>query len=678
MFKAFDPDPDISDPSDPDWGTGTWHYADGGSAYGKGDPEEASNLYKPPAQPDERLAFNDADAAEWAGEGGQQMTPLPGQAAMNANQPQSDVGPPPMLARPEEPEQTGGVDIPKSSRIAYVHNNPGNLKYAGQEGAHKGEPAADGGFWAAFDTPDAGVAGLSRQVDLDASRGKTVKEFISKYAPPGSNDTAKYIADASAALGASPDAKLSDLDHGKVVAFMAQKESGTRLGGGIQSDVPTMAPTPGMPNQMNGMPAAMAEMHGAPKTPQQMATEQQGIALRAGQQVDAAQQAQAIRQQGRQEALALVQDHTERFKADQQAQLQQAVATKMEAQQNVQQAMAQQLDPGRVIKNMGTGGMVLGALAVVGATIGNALAMTKGMKTVSATDWISKAIDDDLENQKDDKKSRVAYWTGVFKDADMGAKAARAEMWNAAGQMAQTKAQSLTQNADAQAQLMQDSATMIANGQKEAQGLVDRENERLTIKYAPPVTKDAVDQVDQMAKKLAARKAYEDSGASPEQLAGFDSAMGIATPKGESVRQQKTREDGEAIARKNAELTETEGKAEAAHDTVNQLGQTSGLHRDPKTGQWAVPEGMNLGWKLGKRLELNAAREAAVEGLARLQTGAAISENEEKRFSKLLGNENASLEEIAINLNSLDSLLKSRRKQSRVGPEGNAAPSSWK
>jgi hypothetical protein len=34
--------------------------------------------------------------------------------------------------------------------------------------------------------------------------------------------------------------------------------------------------------------------------------------------------------------------------------------------------------------------------------------------------------------------------------------------------------------------MLQDSATMIANGQKEAQGLVDRENERLTIKYAPP------------------------------------------------------------------------------------------------------------------------------------------------------------------------------------------------
>jgi len=432
----------------------------------------------------------------------------------------------------------------------------------------------------------------------------------------------------------------------------------------------------GMPQTMGGMPASAAEMKGTPLSPEQIQQRQQGVYDQTMTQVQGVQAAAQARQQGRDEAIALVADQSNRFKADQQAQLTQALATKAEAEQNVQSAMATQLDPGRVIKNMNTGSIVLGALAVVSGIVGNAMAIRRGMRTVSVTDWIEKAIADDVEQQKEDKKSRVAHWSNVFKDADMGVKAARAEMWNAAGKMAELKAQGLSQNAEAQAQMMQDSATMIANGQKEAQGLVDRENERLTIKYAPPdPQKDG--SAAKLAEALKLDQALEQSGYNREQREKMMAQMGLPPPVGESTREQKSREDQEGVARKQAELTESEGKAESAFDTVAQLGSTSGLTRDPKTGKWSAPEGMNIGWKLGKRLELNAAREAAIEGLARLQTGAAISQNEESRFSKLLGNENASLEEIAINLNSLDALLKSRRKQSRVG-EGTAAPSSWK
>lgn len=675
-FKRFDPDPDITDPNDDYFGTGTWTYDDGTSTYGQGDRDEAMSLWQ---RPDTRIA--DASAADTAPMG---PPPPPAQEALDANEPQADVGPPPMLARPPEPEpqQPSGITIPRESRIAYVHNNPGNLKFVGQDGASQGEPilGKDGevtGHWAAFETPEEGVAALGRQVGLDASRGQTVREFISKYAPPEGNDTELYIDQAAKALGASPDAKLADIDRNRVVAFMARKESSTELGGTSLPDQPAArASMPGVPGIPGGLRPAVAEVRGTPLTPEQIQQRQQGVYDSTMTAVAGVQQAAEARQQGRQEALALVADQHNRFKADQQAQITRAAATRQEAEKNIQTALATQPDPGRVIKNMSTGQMVLGAVAMALGTIGNAMAIRRGMKTVNPAAWLEKAIEDDIQDQKQSKQSRIAHWTRIFDNAEMGERAARAELNTAVGQYMQYQAQQKVTDADIQAQAMQDAAALIGKGQQEAQALVDKENERLTIRYQPPDPGKAVDAVETFQKKLAGRKAYEESGATPEQLAGYDAAMGIPSPGGESTRQQKTREDKEALARKDAELTESEGKAESAYQTVAQLGTTVGLTRDVNTGKWTVPEGMGLGWKLGKMTELNAAREAAIEGLARLQTGAAISSNEESRFAKILGNENASLEELVVNLNALDTLIQSRRKQSRVGAPG--APSAWR
>ena len=124
---------------------------------------------------------------------------------------------------------TGEVAIPDESRIAKVHNNPGNLKYASQTGATEGEDAQDGGKWAKFDSVEAGLEALRKQIEKDAERGQSIREFITKYAPPGSNDTETYIAQAAEALRAKPDDKLSEVDTYDVMRFVAQKESGTEL-----------------------------------------------------------------------------------------------------------------------------------------------------------------------------------------------------------------------------------------------------------------------------------------------------------------------------------------------------------------------------------------------------------------------------------------------------------------
>lgn len=115
------------------------------------------------------------------------------------------------------------VSIPGGT-LAAKNNNPGNLRYAGQEGAQPGK----GGF-AMFSSPEAGAAALYRQVQLDASRGHNLSSFIAKFAPPTENDTALYVRQVAAMIGADPNTPLSQLDLHAVTRAIAKKESSTNI-----------------------------------------------------------------------------------------------------------------------------------------------------------------------------------------------------------------------------------------------------------------------------------------------------------------------------------------------------------------------------------------------------------------------------------------------------------------
>lgn len=114
----------------------------------------------------------------------------------------------------------GSVQIPESSRLAYVNNNPGNLRFAGQAGATQG----DGGF-ARFSTPEAGFRALQNQIRLDAGRGLTLDKFINKYAPPTENNTSQYLTQVASRLGVDPDEPLTSLDLNELAKEIAKKES---------------------------------------------------------------------------------------------------------------------------------------------------------------------------------------------------------------------------------------------------------------------------------------------------------------------------------------------------------------------------------------------------------------------------------------------------------------------
>ncbi len=119
---------------------------------------------------------------------------------------------------------TASVSIPKTSNLAYVNNNPGNLRFAGQAGASQGQ----GGF-AKFNSPEEGVKALNNQIALDASRGHTLASFINKYAPPTENNTSQYLSQAIANLGVTKDTPLSKIPADKLAKFIALKESSTKI-----------------------------------------------------------------------------------------------------------------------------------------------------------------------------------------------------------------------------------------------------------------------------------------------------------------------------------------------------------------------------------------------------------------------------------------------------------------
>jgi hypothetical protein len=89
--------------------------------------------------------------------------------------------------------------------VAYVNNNPGNLMAAGQPGC---TPTSAG--FCSFSSFADGWNALLNQISLDASRGETISQFISKYAPASAgNDPTTYAQNVANAVGLAPTDLLS-------------------------------------------------------------------------------------------------------------------------------------------------------------------------------------------------------------------------------------------------------------------------------------------------------------------------------------------------------------------------------------------------------------------------------------------------------------------------------------
>lgn len=146
---------------------------------------------------------------------------------------------PDVARQPGRAYQAGQVDdvvrIPPESRIAYEHNNPGNLTFAGQAGATRGEPKPKGGYWAKFENPRDGMVALNRQVQIDQQRGLNVRQFAEKYAPPSDDNATerwiqKFVTTIRHKTGATVDEQtpLSEIASGRAAVTIAGIESGAR------------------------------------------------------------------------------------------------------------------------------------------------------------------------------------------------------------------------------------------------------------------------------------------------------------------------------------------------------------------------------------------------------------------------------------------------------------------
>ena len=113
--------------------------------------------------------------------------------------------------------------------VAERHNNPGNLVFAGQRGATKGETVA-GHTFAKFQSAEEGVAALYRQLQLYQKRGiDTLTEIMGVYAPEGANNTGAYINALSKTTGLDPNQQLNFGDPATAAAMIrgiSQHEAG--------------------------------------------------------------------------------------------------------------------------------------------------------------------------------------------------------------------------------------------------------------------------------------------------------------------------------------------------------------------------------------------------------------------------------------------------------------------
>jgi hypothetical protein len=109
-----------------------------------------------------------------------------------------------------------GTRLPRGVR----NNNPGNLNFAGQEGATK--EGGEKGRFAVFEDMSTGVSALVNQLEAYSRRGiDTITEIVNKYAPAGdNNDVQAYIKALASATGKDPNAKLDLSDMHTLVPLV--------------------------------------------------------------------------------------------------------------------------------------------------------------------------------------------------------------------------------------------------------------------------------------------------------------------------------------------------------------------------------------------------------------------------------------------------------------------------
>ena len=121
-------------------------------------------------------------------------------------------------------ENKASTENKSGSTLADRNNNWGNIKY--NKGTDwLGGSEGDKGF-VKFDTPELGARALAKTI-MNGGVGKTVDQYINKYAPASdNNDTKSYIADVAKKLGKKSDEIITLDDVPTLMEAIAKREGG--------------------------------------------------------------------------------------------------------------------------------------------------------------------------------------------------------------------------------------------------------------------------------------------------------------------------------------------------------------------------------------------------------------------------------------------------------------------
>lgn len=162
--------------------------------------------------------------------------------------------------------------------------NPGNIEFHGQKGATKN------GRFAKFETVEAGVAQMYRQLAKYEREGRnTIEKIISRWAPESENgsETEAYIREVSKRMGIDRNAQISMANPAQaasLISAMAKQESGwtltdRQLWGGVgQAHPMTQAGAMSGINMAQGVGGGSSSVSIGQITVQTQATDARGIA----------------------------------------------------------------------------------------------------------------------------------------------------------------------------------------------------------------------------------------------------------------------------------------------------------------------------------------------------------------------------------------------------------------
>lgn len=360
-----------------------------------------------------------------------------------------------------------------------------------------------------------------------------------------------------------------------------------------------------------------------------------------------------------QQAVSLEEAETARQRADIARQNQIAIAAQEDPT----------IDPDRFIRGMSTGQSI--GTVILAAIEGAFRGMSGQAGQSGVLNILERRIDQDILSQKEQIQSgriRRGNMISYFQQQGMTEEAAE----KAAKAMAYAQAEKLTQAEIARigAGGARAEAAAMAEQIKAAR---EQANDELLLTLGTPRSSTTTVRAapgggdgDGFSKMLAARKAYEDSGATPEQLAAFDKANGLGAmaPGGESETARSRRE-------KSEQRTDNEKIAGAGINLLDDLGEKLGLVKDPEgKGFRENPKGGAISNRTGEEIAtgfsfgysdnpIEATENALVEAFGRMQSGGVIGPDEEIRFGNMIRGAKTDSQR-AIALNSIRTIIEGR------------------